>query len=62
MFYKIQKEGKTAGYLLGTMHIGNELLINLNPKIRKALSKSKIIAGEEPIDIEGKCEFVPKKG
>lgn len=48
-FYKIQKEGETVGYLLGTFHLGNELIANLNPKIEKALNKSKTFAAE--------CEF-----
>ncbi|QLH34854.1 MAG: TraB/GumN family protein [Parachlamydiaceae bacterium] len=61
LFYKIQKDGQTVGYLLGTMHLGNELFSNLNPKILKAISKSKIIAGEEPIDQMGKKKFVPEK-
>ena len=60
-FYKIKKDGKTLGYLLGTIHVGNELLLNLNPKINKALSKSKIIAGEQPIDEIGKETLCPEK-
>ncbi len=49
-FYKIRKDNKTVGYLLGTSHIGNELLLNLNPKINKALTKSLIVAGEIALD------------
>lgn len=60
-FYKIKKEDKTVGYLLGTIHIGNDLLVNLNPKINKALSKSKIVAGEQPINEIGQRNFVPRK-
>ena len=49
-FYKIKKDDRTVGYLLGTMHVGNELFLNLNPKINKALCKSQIVAGEQRID------------
>lgn len=49
-FYKIKKEGKTVGYLLGTVHCGKELMQNLNPEINKAIGKSKIIAGETALD------------
>lgn len=49
-FYKIKKDSKTVGYLLGTIHLGNELLLNLNPKVNRAIDKSQVIAGELPID------------
>lgn len=60
-FYKIKKDGETKGYLLGSIHCGNELLLNLNPKINKALAKSQIIAAEKRIDQIGKTVFIPKE-
>lgn len=55
-FYKIKKDEKTVGYLLGTSACGNELLLNLNPRINKALKKSQIIAGIDTLD-DGKFPF-----
>lgn len=60
-FYKIKNENKTVGYLLGSIHIGNELMANLNPTIRKAILKSSIIAGEEDIRAMGKKKFKIKE-
>lgn len=60
-FYKIKKDKTTVGYLLGTIHVGNELFLNLNPKINKALSKSPIIAGESEIDKIGQNKIKIKK-
>lgn len=57
-FYKIKKEGKTVGYLLGTIHSGNELVTNLNPQINKALKKAQVIACERAFDDQ--TPFTPR--
>ncbi len=42
-FYKLQKEGKTIGYLLGTMHAGKKNLCPLPYKMTRSLFKSSTI-------------------
>lgn len=62
IFYKVKKDDKTVGYVLGTIHVGNELLLNLNPKINKALDKSQVVAGEKSIDKLNQHNFKLKEG
>ncbi len=45
-FWKIKKEEKTVGYLLGTIHKAPVYVLNLNSRIRKCFHKSSRLAVE----------------
>ncbi len=45
-FWKIKKDEKTVGYLLGSIHLTPEYLLDLNSRIRKCFEKSARLAVE----------------
>lgn len=63
MFYRIfSKDGKEeVGYLLGTIHVANKKMLQLNPSIRQALEKAANIYSEtEPSILQRKAIDFPK--
>lgn len=51
-FWKVKKDNVTVGYLLGSIHLTPEYLLDLNSRIRKCFQKSARLAVE--LDVTGK--------
>jgi uncharacterized protein YbaP (TraB family) len=60
-FWKIKKDGKTVGYLLGSIHITPNHLLDLNSRIRKCFEKSARLAVEIDITREDADNIKEKK-
>lgn len=46
ILWKIEKEGRPASYLFGTVHLTDERVTNLSPAVEKAIKEAKTIALE----------------
>lgn len=46
MLWKIEKDGRPASYLFGTVHLTDERVTNLSPAVKGALNEAKVIALE----------------
>lgn len=46
ILWKIEKEGRPASYLFGTVHLTDERVTNLSPAVNAALNEAKVVALE----------------